>query len=1854
MLLRFEELEDRTLPSGGYPYVQSINRTNPASAVTNGTSVTFTVTFSEVVTGVAASDFQLALGGTATGTVSQVTPVNGSVYTVSVSGVSGNGTLGLNLVDNGSIHDAAGNPLTQLNAPAAFQLPQTFSVSGIPQSLALGDVNGDGIPDLAIPGSVLLGNGNGTFQTQPAISTGIAGPLAMGDVNGDGKLDLVSTGSVLLGNGNGTFQTPSGFFSGGLDPKAVALGDVNGDGKLDVAVANNVYGGTVTLLLGNGNGTFRAGQTIAVGPNPYAVALADINGDGKADLIVGDTSAGGSLVNVLLGNGNGTFQAPQPIASSPDLLGIAVADVNGDGIPDLIIANGIPNSVDVLLGNGNGTFGAPQTFAAGSHPYAVAIGDVNGDGRPDLVVANKASFTVSVLLNSGNGNFTGQVYTLTTATTNLAFSGLPATTTAGSSFGFTLSALDSSNHVVPSYTGTVHFTMSDTGAGSVVPADYTFTPADGGVHVFTAGAILVSLGNQTITATDAAQNALSGSAVVSVLPVAATHFAVFAATPFKPNVAFNFMVTALDQFGNTAQGYTGTVGFSSSDPQALLPANATLTNGVGTFNATLITPGQQTVTATDSTNAAITGSAVVDAFNPVGIAPFVQSINRTNPAGPVTNAGTVVFTVTFSQPVIGVNLTDFALVFTGTTAGTLTQVAPVSGAVYTVTASGITGTGTLGLNLVDNGSITNLAGNPLTHPNAPAEFAVNAALTFATGPVPLAVVAADVNGDGKPDLVVANSNGNTVSVLLGNGNGTFHAQETLLAGAKPVALAVADVSGDSKPDIVVANDLSNTLSVLLGNGNGTFQAQQTFATGKGPTSVAVGDVNGDGKPDIVVANYNGNTVSVLLGNGNGTFQAQQTFATGTYPVAVKFADVNGDGKPDIVVANNLSSTVSVLLGNGNGTFQAQQTFPCGAYPQSLAIGDVNGDGKADLALTNNSSGTVSVLLGNGNGTFQASRFFATNLGTNSVELGDVNGDGKPDLVVANFGNNTVSVLLGNGNGTFQAQQMFAAGFGPSAVALGDVNGDGKLDLAIADEDSDTVNVLLGNGDGTFQTQKSIPTGAGPVAVVAGDFNGDGKTDLAIANYESDSVSVLLGNGNGTFQAQQTYTTGLRPQALAVADVNGDGKPDLVVADFLGSTVSVLLGNGNGTFQAQETFATGAYPQALAVGDVSGDGNPDIVVANYSGNSVSVLLGNGNGTFQTQHTFATGGGPFSVAIGDVNGDGNPDLVVANYHSNSQGVGTVSVLLGNGNGTFQAQTTFAAGPEPHWVAMGDVNGDGNADLVVADEGGGVVSVLLGNGNGTFQTPRIFVAGAFPDSVVLADVNGDGKPDLVVANGAGTSSLSILLGNGNGTFQTQQTFAAGGYTGAVAVADVNGDGRPDLVFANYSSNSVSVLLNSANGNFTGQTYTIISAAAAAQFLVSATPATIPAGSPASLTVIAQDQVGETSRAYTGTVHFSTTDVGIGVSLPSDYTFVPGDNGVHVFTGALTMVTLGSQTVTVTDTTTGSITGNTVVTVTAPVANHFMVTAASTAVAGMAIIVTVTAETTFGNTATNYTGTVQFTCSAATALLPPSATLTAGVGVFSVIPITAGTQTITATDTANSSLTGTSGNITVSAAAANHFAVSAPSSVSAAIPFTFTVTAEDPFDNPAIYAATLRFTSSDQSAVLPANATLIGGSGTFSATLNTFGSQSIAVFDAAAITVTGRTSTITVTAPATDFAISAHHQHHGGERFDLHGDGQGCAGQHRHGLFRHGAHQQQRCPGQFVGRRHLDGRRRLLRRRVADRGLSDIDRHRHDQRRPERHQRGDHCQRRCRQSSSGFGPRRRHYWQRRELHCHRQGSLQ
>jgi hypothetical protein len=329
-----------------------------------------------------------------------------------------------------------------------------------------------------------------------------------------------------------------------------------------------------------------------------------------------------------------------------------------------------------------------------------------------------------------------------------------------------------------------------------------------------------------------------------------------------------------------------------------------------------------------------------------------------------------------------------------------------------------------------------------------------------------------------------------------------------------------------------------------------------------------------------------------------------------------------------------------------------------------------------------------------------------------VAIGDLNEDGILDLAVADWDNETLGVMLGNGDGSFKPIMEYAAGLDPQSVVVADFNGDGKLDAAIANSFSSNVSVLLGNGDGTFRPAANYVTGSSPYSLVAGDFNDDGKLDLALANSGDNTVSILLGNGDGTFGATNTFSVGISPSPLTVGDFNGDGKLDLAVANSGGGSISILFGNGNGTFKTPVNYTAGLQPDGVTAADLNGDGTLDLAVANAGSNSVSIFLGNGDGTFQGPVNYSVGSQPGAVIAADLNGDGSLDLAVANvanYRSSS-----VSVLLGTGNGTFQAAENYDANLSGALsIAAGDFNRDGKID--VATSGRFAVSVRL-------QTPAV----------------------------------------------------------------------------------------------------------------------------------------------------------------------------------------------------------------------------------------------------------------------------------------------------------------------------------------------------------------------------------------------------------------------------------------------------------------------------------------------------------------------------------------------------
>ncbi|UBF30105.1 FG-GAP-like repeat-containing protein (plasmid) [Kovacikia minuta CCNUW1] len=628
-----------------------------------------------------------------------------------------------------------------------------------------------------------------------------------------------------------------------------------------------------------------------------------------------------------------------------------------------------------------------------------------------------------------------------------------------------------------------------------------------------------------------------------------------------------------------------------------------------------------------------------------------------------------------------------------------------------------------------------------------------------------------------------------------------------------------------------------------------------------PGQTVAKDWDGDGNLDLIGSN--GASVNIVYGDGHGGFSTPTTLLpTGGHRLAI--GDLNGDGRLDLVTGSFDGKTLSVHLQQSTGTFLQPTDLTITNSPggEIVAIGlaDLDGDQDLDLFSLNgagygneldNTKNNLNVWVNNGQGGFGTTPL-TTQLGNQrpvAISSGDVNGDNRLDFVVSSktytlsgnqiiVASQQVSVLLGQANAPFSIANTYTGGEGVQ-TALGDVNGDGKLDLAMLASDSTSISLLTGQGDGSFTalsgTPFSAPTGNLITSVFLKDVNGDGKLDLInTLTPGANNVAVSFGQGNSTLGAAQFYQlTGATDRLLfgdfttQAEDPSLPGKLDLLIpTEGVSPNNGLLVNQGARTFVARpyadsrdftvgNNPVVGSNPTAIATGDINGDSIPDVVTANAGTNTVSVGLGNGDGTFATIPDYAVGSSPQGVALGDLNGDGKLDFVTANY-----GNGTVSIGLGDGKGFFAAASSIAVGANPTSVSLGDLNGDDKLELVLTTSN--QVSVLLNqtaNGTLSFATRVDYGVGTTPKTAALGDINRDGKLDVVTAN-FGSGNLSVLLGAGNGTLGAATTYTVGTNPTSVALGDVNGDGKLDLVSTNASTdvskNSISVLLGNGLGAF------------------------------------------------------------------------------------------------------------------------------------------------------------------------------------------------------------------------------------------------------------------------------------------------------------------------------------------------------------------------------------------------------------------------------------------------------
>jgi hypothetical protein len=911
-------------------------------------------------------------------------------------------------------------------------LTNVFSPGGYVAWQGYGDLNNDGRADLVIAGgsrppgtsrgtgiiNVLLANGDGSFRTAGrTVLADYPGAAVLGDFNGDGKTDLAVSTSyglyMLLGNADGTFGSALqlnglSFFG---EPQAA---DFNGDGKLDLVGS---LGNSGVLLLGNGDGTFRQPILLWAGPAGVScspLAVADIDGDGKADLVnLCAGTQGRDDILVQLGNGDGTFQ-------------LAVASPM--------------NSGGVQLGNGDGTFLSANPVAsntAGASSAPIVLGDFNGDGRLDLV--SGSTFWNSLLAGDFNGD--GKLDIAYTGYTN-SFDPNTANIQSGNgdgSFGPIVSILSMpAGHQCRMAQGDFNGDgKMDLVIGDSAEVDILLGGQYAGLNISVSHAgnlVAGQMASYQITVADPRFGYLPGiRTVTDILPPGLTASSISGSR-------WNCSLSTLTCTSPAWASIYPTIDIVAKVEDSILPsvltdrASVSINNIVNTASdaTEVLLPAVITLTASPNpTNSsqAITMTATVTR----GAAGTVLFCDGVTPLGSATiNHGQATFTTRLLMP----GQHSLMATYSGDPAH-----APASSAIRLQTVNPSTGSG------------------------------FRAAAKYDGGPGPSAVAIADFNKDGRVDLVTVNSAANAITVLLGQGDGTFGPGINYSVGAAPGSVVAADFNNDGKPDIAVANQDGSDVSVLLNNDNGIFGAQVRYATGAAPRSLWLGDFNGDGKTDLLVLNAGDGTITLLFGRGDGTFRAAATPLVLPVAVAIAVADFNHDGKADIAYISGADWNgvgVGVWLGNGDGTFQ-QSAYSNFGRPQEIALGDLNADGNMDIAVTNYTSpgypGSISVLLGKGDGTFQRHVDYATKVNSQATSIlcADVNGDGKFDVVANVIGiiDTTTTVWLANSDGTLQAPTSLITATNLRGMAAGDFDGDGTTDLAVTNPSANNVTILLG-------------------------------------------------------------------------------------------------------------------------------------------------------------------------------------------------------------------------------------------------------------------------------------------------------------------------------------------------------------------------------------------------------------------------------------------------------------------------------------------------------------------------------------------------------------------------------------------------------------------------------------------------------------------------------------------------------------------------------------------------------------------------------------------------------------------------
>jgi len=1197
---------------------------------------------------------------------------------------------------------------------------------------------------------------------------------------------------------------------------------------------------SVTILLGQSDGSFAAGPTKSLPASPVSAAMADFDGDGFSDLAI----AGNSSAYVLPGNGDGTFGSAVTAASNIFPSDLAAADFNSDG------------KVDLIITNQGGIFGSDSTLALNSttHIWSATYPKVGTASTSSIQLLAKLLVDGTVYAVCVSPPIFGSTDPTSEQVRNGRdfFGNLLSDNLKGSV------SVTADNQVAISCSGLTLATVYDmyvvaevTSPPYLQPAPIKISSAtapeapilDSVTSVSARGFIANWFGVQSATSyqIDVSPNAdfstfapnlngldvgLANSVAVTGLTPGTTYHvrvrAVFSGSASAPSNSMN--LTTLTVPGTPTLGAT-----SEITPFSFKVTWGAVANVTGYYLDVATDAGFTDFTPNfNNLQLGLTNSFTVHVFSPGGS--YYYRVRAANNNGSSDSSAAAAVTLPPTAPFAGsiatASTSGFTAIWGESLGASGYRLDVATDPEFTMYLSGymnrdvgnvrsfpVTGT-TPGVTYYYRVTAYNSGPNiSISHTESVAipvvpPIELNAPLAYLTGGSPVSSASADFNNDGFADVAIVNSNSN-VTILLGLGSGLFREGAPFASGGTPTRIATADFNKDNNVDLIFL--ISGSLSVFLGNGDGTFTTPIPAYTGSNLSDFIAADFDKDGTLDLLASSLLSQLLYTLKGNGDGTFAQPLSTEASHSPIKLVAADFNGDGNLDLA-STNWVATYSIFLGNGNGTFNPAVHYSTTWRPWHISAGDLNKDGSIDLVMTMSdpNSGTSTVLLqtGTGDGTFTAQPALPCGALPQALALVDLDSDTNLDIVAATNSGNQLELFYGAGNGTFATASTMATPQAVSSIIVTDLNNDSYRDIALTSSTSGLFTVFQQTA--TKRTFKAAPAnyfaGSGtPRSLATGDFDKDGMTDLAAAIHNSAAVISLKGDGNGHLSAKIDISLGSHtPTGILVADLNKDGASDIVTTGDSSANISVVINNGNGTFQTALPYAAFGAQYRSTTGDFNGDGTPDLAVANPFSGALSILLGNGSGTFGLQSIVPAGTAPYDVVSGDFNSDGNLDLAVSN---NDQAAPLLYILSGNGDGSFAAPVPYPVNARSDFLVSGDLNQDGRLDLIASNPTAGIISVLLGNGNGSFGAITEYPVGANPYELVLTDLNNDGIIDVVTANGAGT--ISVLPGAGDGTLLPATLYWTGN-TESIAAGAFSSSGKPDLAVGDAARGGVMLLLN------------------------------------------------------------------------------------------------------------------------------------------------------------------------------------------------------------------------------------------------------------------------------------------------------------------------------------------------------------------------------------------------------------------------------------------------------------